>query len=538
MKVSERDVDLKSFFPFSCCEAELRRKAGELGKCVRYSAGETVLLSGSPAKHCGMITEGQAVAFKLDGTGRRYQICLEEGCFIGLETLEPDSSYNAKITALTDLEVYFWNRTGMDQLQALSPEFTDAMRMLNGGRTYQEQWLIPETDITDPVLCSQQTFWLSAAAPAFLILPVLLICLAACGMLIRQYPAAWILAFALLGAGGMLLYRNIMARLNERVIATSKNLILIPRNSDDKMTVARLSGIQSLNVERNLFERLIDVGRISFLTEDQRFATPKIYNPVQTASLVRDFAERASLGRFIPLMSGNKALKRVSLRGEAESADVRTGGAEERPVTPEAGAGSAKPESRILTNFEPIEFHAHWALLVRRIFGPLLFIAAALIAAHFFRTNINADFIRTILFAAAGIAAIVICLRVSEWRSNRFRIEEDCVRDYYRKPFSSEEMNVAMNHKIQSVRFEKSGFFQVLFNYGTVYILAGEGELTFDYVSDPKRIQKLIMDACSRYEDKRRMEEEERRKAYIADLVSEIRGEGDPEPEDPPYYRA
>ena len=526
MKVSERDIDLNAYFPFGCCEEELRRKAAGLGKCVRYAAGETVLNSGSPAKHCGMITEGQAVAFKLDGTGRRYQLSLEEGCFIGLETLEAESSYTAKIVALTDLEVFFWNRKGLSQMQELSPEFRDAMRMLNGGRTYQEQWLIPETDITDPVLCSLQTFWLSAIAPAFLIIPVMLICLGACGMLIRRYPAAWLLAAALLLAGGSLLYRNITARLNERVIATSKNLILIPRNNDDKMVVARLSGLQSLNVERNLAERLMDVGRVSFLTEDRRYVTPLIYNPVQAAFLVHDFAERASSGRFIPLMSGKNELKSIPLRGETNPAEAAA-----EAVKPE------KTENRVLPDFEPIEFHAHWALLIRMIFGHILFIIAALIAARFFRTNVNADFIRAVLFFAAGIAGIVILLRIVEWRSNRFRIEEDCLRDCNKKPFANEEMNVAMNHKIQSVRFEKSGFFQVLFNYGTVYILAGEGELTFDYVSDPKNVQKLIMDTCSRYEEKRRLEEEARRRVYISDLVSEIRSEAGPERGDSPYYR-
>ena len=84
---------------------------------------------------------------------------------------------------------------------------------------------------------------------------------------------------------------------------------------------------------------------------------------------------------------------------------------------------------------------------------------------------------------------------------------------------------MAMNHKIQSVRYEKNGFFQTLLNYGTVYILAGEGELSFDYVSDPRHVQQLIMDTCNRCEAKRQLEEEARRRAYISDLVREIQNE-------------
>ena len=105
MKVSDRIADLRRYFPFSLGETTLRTQALSLGKCVKYSTGESVLLSGSPAKHCGLILSGQAVAFKFDADGNRYQLCLEEGCFVGLESLQEDSSYAAKIVAVTDLEI-------------------------------------------------------------------------------------------------------------------------------------------------------------------------------------------------------------------------------------------------------------------------------------------------------------------------------------------------------------------------------------------------------------------------------------------------
>ena len=69
MKVSDRIADLRRYFPFSLGETTLRTQALSLGKCVKYSTGESVLLSGSPAKHCGLILSGQAVAFKFDSNG-------------------------------------------------------------------------------------------------------------------------------------------------------------------------------------------------------------------------------------------------------------------------------------------------------------------------------------------------------------------------------------------------------------------------------------------------------------------------------------
>ena len=136
MKVSDRIADLRRYFPFSLGETTLRTQALSLGKCVKYSTGESVLLSGSPAKHCGLILSGQAVAFKFDSNGNRYQLCLEEGCFVGLETLREESTYTAKIVAVSDLEILFWNSDGLKKLCDYSPEFAQGIQMLDDGRVY------------------------------------------------------------------------------------------------------------------------------------------------------------------------------------------------------------------------------------------------------------------------------------------------------------------------------------------------------------------------------------------------------------------
>lgn len=516
MIVSDRIADLRNYFPFSSGETTLRTKALSLGKCVKYSSGESVFLSGSPAKHCGLILEGQAVAFKIDSSGRRYQLCLEEGCFVGLETIREDGVYTAKIAAVTDLEILFWNRDGMALLFELDPDFEKSMRMLDDGRVYQEQWLVPESDITDPVLCSLPVHWLSVAAPVFLIVPLLLIGLGVCGMLIRRYLAAWLLVFALLAAGGRLLYRLCTSRANERVIITSKNLILIPKNDEKDMRVIRLSGLQSIAVRQNFFSRLISAGHIEFVDEVRQTETPLISNPARVAELIHDFSVRNALGRLIPLETDRRKAKTLPAPAQNDAA--------------QKDVPSDMPEdidADRLPPFRKAEFCAHWGLLLSLLSKPLLVFFTSLYAMHYFRNNTYVFTIRRILLAVAVAALIAAVYQFFIWRSHRFIIEEDCVKDYSRKPFSREDLNMAMIQKVQSVRYEKNGFLQVLFNYGTVYVLAGENELSFDYVGDPQRIQQMIMDTCARYETKRQMEEEARRRAYISDLVTEIQREND-----------
>lgn len=511
MEPSDHRPDLKTFFPFSCCESSVLTKALELGKCVKYTTGESVLLSGSPAKHCGLILSGQAVAFKMDENGRRYQLCLDEGCLIGLETLTPENVYSAKVTAITDILVFFWNASGIKQLIEEDPDFSAAMHILDEGRIYQEKWLIPETDITDPVLCARQQHWLSIIAPVFAVIPLLLICLAVTGLLIRRYTAAWLLVFPLLGASGSFLYKEISARLNEYVIITSKNLILVPKNNEEPMSVTRLFNLESIDIHQNIFGRMFGIGKISIESQSGKNITPSLKAPDLIASLIHDASVRAAKGRTIPLRNGREPFRKKQVSIPADNRD--------------SGISPKKTEQSESSPFTPIRMHAHWALLLRMIFKPLVVMAVALYAAWYFRTSTYADVIQKLLFIGAAFAAVGAIYQICSWRNHRFIIEEDCIKDYERKPFSKENLNIAMNHKIQSVYFEKQGFFQVLLNYGTVYILAGEGELVFEYVNNPEKVQQTILDTCARYEAKLRLEEEARRKAYISDLFHEIKRE-------------
>lgn len=527
MNVSTPNVDLSVFFPFRNCSYEFLSRAQGLGRCVKYNTGEPVLLSGSPAKHCGVIVSGQAVVFKIDENKKRYQLCLDEGCYIGLEMLSENAVYNGKVVALTDLEVFFWNEEGLTELLNASSDFSHALRMLNEGKTYQEQWLIPETDVTDPVLCSLPSHWLTAAVPAAGVILVLFVCLWACSMMVRRYPIAWVLMIgAILGAGS-LLYRVIQRRSDERLIVTSRNFIMLPGPDGSEMSVTRLNSVQRLTVHQNFFERMLRIGKIELLTEAGLSETHLIPEPELTAVLIRYFSEQSSGGRPVILKAGQESGRRTI--PEPKKNDTGSDAALKNSAAFAAGKGNEeRPEfRRAVPNFQTIEFRAHWALLVKMLIKPLLVLAAVVLAAKIFRTAVFWGDIQKILLIIAAGALTAVVYQFSAWRNHRFYIEEDRVRDYSRKPLTGEDQNVAMNNKIHSVRFEKKGFFQVLLNYGTVYILAGEGELSFDYVGDPQSVQQQIMDNCARFEAKRMVDAETRQREYINGLINGIRKETD-----------
>ena len=488
MNVSTSDAELKRYFPFNCCDDTLYTKANRIGKCIEYSSGETVLMRGSPAKHCGIIIEGEAVAFKTDPNGKRYQLCLREGCFIGLETLQKEQNYTGKIVAVSDIKVFFWNQEGILQLIEECPDFAESLSMLDEGRIYQEQWLIPETDITDPVLCSQTSHWISFIFPVSVILILLSFSLWICSMLIRRYPIAWFLIPCLFFVAGKNIYKIIISRSSERFIVTSKNAVLIPKSVEDNTITLRLYSLESLHVNQNIFERLFNLGSLQLISEEQNAKSPLLSHPDKTAMLIQSFAQRNALGRAIPVRYSSDQKHQVSVESNTSGMNYSDFG---------KGTGTKCQ----------FEFRAHWALLVKMIIKPILLILIAAAGMLFLKSNPYEGPLKPILLIMIAAGLIGIIYQWASWRNHRFFIEEDCIRDFSRRPFSAENQNMAMNHKIQSVRYQKDGFFQVLLNYGTVYILAGEGELSFDYVSNPQHVQQLIIETCSQYEMKRIQDE-------------------------------
>ena len=484
MIVSTSNAELKRYFPFNCCGDDLYIKANRIGKCIEYSSGETVLMRGSPAKHCGIIIEGEAVAFKTDPNGKRYQLCLKEGCFIGLEALHKEQSCTGKIVAISDIKVFFWNQEGLLQLIEDCPDFAESLSLLDEGRIYQEQWLIPDTDITDPVLCSQTSHWVSLIFPSAVILILLSFGLWICSMLIRRYPIAWFLIPCLFFIAGKRIYKLFLSHSSERFIVTAKNMVFIPKSAEAENVTMRLYSLESVSVEQNIIERLLNIGFLHVFAEEQNTKSPLLLHPDKTALLIQSFAQRNALGRAIPVHFSYKQNLQDTTESKLSKSEY-------------SDTGNHTEEKY------HFEFRAHWALLVKMVIKPFLLILIAAAGMIFLKDNpYEGSFHKLLIFLLiAGLAGIIY--QWASWRNHRFYIEEDCIRDFRRRPFSAEDQNMAMNHKIQSVRYQKDGFFQVLLNYGTVYILAGEGELSFDYVSDPQHVQQLIIEACSQYENKR-----------------------------------
>jgi hypothetical protein len=91
-----------------------------------------------------------------------------------------------------------------------------------------------------------------------------------------------------------------------------------------------------------------------------------------------------------------------------------------------------------------------------------------------------------------------------DWSNDIFQVTQDQVLDIERKPLGREEKKSALLDNILSTQADRRGLFQIIFNYGNVYIFVGATRMDFFDVYDPSGIQQDI--------DRRRMARIERKK--------------------------
>lgn len=104
------------------------------------------------------------------------------------------------------------------------------------------------------------------------------------------------------------------------------------------------------------------------------------------------------------------------------------------------------------------------------------------------------------------LATVWIWYRVEDWRNDIYVITDNQVIDRNKKPIGREELRTANFSNIEAVRFEQKGIIGLIFNYGTVFIRAGQAELTFDDVYNPSEIQRELFRRMAEREIKQKQE--------------------------------
>ena len=441
---------LTQCYPFTHCEGTTAARALQLGGIVCIPRGENIFPAGDTSGRHALILEGEVMVLCTDASGQRCRLCPGAGCYL-------DSAFKAN--ALTDCTLLIWSGEAFESLRSESDAFSFAMDRLESGEDYRLRYLVPDTDVTDPILAAESPHPLTMTGTILLTVLALVLVLWGCSALLRTYASALIVILLALAVGAVFLYHRLHAEMHRQLILSTRNLILFSEEHPDIPLVVPLSRIESVRISET--PAASGIGRLEMTWGETSLRTFFLRNAADMAHLITAFAPCAQLDEADP-----------------------------EPILPVLSSNAVEDQGE-----EVLEFHAHWALLVQGLLPPALIFAVVSRVSSLLGQNGYVSLSK--LPKAAGIfCAVLALIRISEWRSHRFVITRDSIKDYSRKPLLKESGVIAPLRKVQSVRYERKGLPQILLNYGTVYILAGEGLLDFDYVPNPEAVQNIILEKC------------------------------------------
>ena len=315
---------------------------------------------------------------------------------------------------------------------------------------------------------------------------------------------------------------------DQRVIHRERVLLLY-----DQQDECPISKVQNVNVIRTSWvTSIFDVGDVAVETQGSRSNVEFhwVEKPDDAAKAVMSQTAQARVVSH----AADKAKIRATIRSE-----MRIGG-EHTPRTevtykPKASALERSknmpfpkrlkivltavryaliPPMRVLDGGDII-YHKHWLLLFENAGLAMMALAVyltALITIPFISIEIaqmifRSLFVIPVILLGLGILGWLVW-RYEDWRNDIYLLKPDRVVDADRTPFGiagSTQKTAGMGN-IQNVTYSTRGFLDNVFNMGDVSIKTGgqDGELVFERVWNPRRVQRDIVDRLEFFQTARR----------------------------------
>ncbi len=194
--------------------------------------------------------------------------------------------------------------------------------------------------------------------------------------------------------------------------------------------------------------------------------------------------------------------------------------------------GPLFPRSRIEED-GLITLRKHWYVLLRALVAPagllvlLLEAGLGMLLGVPLLRGLPGDLGLSLTIAGSSLLALIILYRYEDWRNELFILTDERLIDVDKKPFLlREERREAALSRVQDVRYVVPGILANLLNVGNVVIetASSEGELTFEWIHDPRRVQRDIFERVEAWREQERREESRARVEELKQAFSEIGG--------------
>ncbi len=304
---------------------------------------------------------------------------------------------------------------------------------------------------------------------------------------------------------------------NRRVLFQERIIMLY-----DSRQEAPINAVLSVGRDSTQIGRIFQFGEISVRTYTGVITLPAIRKPELVAGAISFLQHQPMMpiGRRERVEQMAAALK-SQLMGES------TG----KPLLPEKEQTQRKSFSQWLANlfmlrFEQngaITYRTHWIILFRKTFFPLLiffFLQLVLLARVVEVINVFSLASTVIVLGMLVVADLIWWVyQFMDWQNDYYVVTDDQVIDVYKRPLGTEDKRTAPLKNIQSINFKRNGFLGVLLNFGTVYILIGDNQLTFNNVFNPSEVQREIFHRLYAREYKSKLEEEKAEQLRIREWI-------------------
>lgn len=328
---------------------------------------------------------------------------------------------------------------------------------------------------------------------------------------------------------------------DQRVIHRER--ILLMYDQQDECPIGK---VQNVNVRRSSWvNSIFDIGDVAVETQGQRANVEFLWveKPEEAAKAIMGHVNQARVVSH----ASQKAKIRATIRKEMRLGGEHSARTEQTYVPKRAQNGQAVTFGQKLkvtlrsiryTLVPPmreqqgndIVYHKHWLLLLQTAGMPILTLVLYIVTLLVLPI-LNVELARVVLRSLLVIPVILLGLALigwliwnyEDWRNDTYILKPDRVIDSDRSPFgiSGTQQKTASMNSIQNVTYNTRGVLDNVFNMGDVSIKTGgqDGELVFERVWNPRRVQRDIVDRLEVLQNYQREAQEEARRREIAEWL-------------------
>jgi hypothetical protein len=304
---------------------------------------------------------------------------------------------------------------------------------------------------------------------------------------------------------------------NRRVLFQEKIILLY-----DSRQEAPMNAVLSVGRDTTQIGRIFQFGELSVRTYTGVILLPAIRSPELVAETISYLQHQhlTSIGRRERVDQMAAAL-RQQLSGEQPLV------AEELKKPQGSNLGFAKFLSNlVMLRFEEdgkITYRTHWLIMLKKLITPtlvLVLLQLILIARLTGLITIADPVSMLIIIGMLDLAGLLWwTYQFFDWRNDYYVLTQDQIMDVSKIPLGTPDKRAAPLRNIQSINFKRNGLLGILFNYGTVYILIGDNQLTFNNVFNPSEVQREIFNRLYAMEYKQKLDEEKAEQLRIREWI-------------------